>query len=165
MKGERVKSVAELQIGHILLEYSNQFDTENTIKVTRLFDGRVWAQFVNADNTDEIMGEEFAIWNYEIVRGSLKLWYAETAAKPQTRVRLELPAEAAQRLLELTPEQLKELSELIGIPVLEIRKVTLKTLEDQMEEDDPAACTQMEWEAEPLASLRAAIEEETNPTN
>lgn len=41
--------------------------------------------------------------------------------------------------------------------LLEACKQALAVLESQLEAEDPQACTQMEWEAEPLASLREAI--------
>lgn len=37
----------------------------------------------------------------------------------------------------------------------------LTAMEAALEADDPQACTQMEWEAEPLATLRAVIAEAT----
>jgi hypothetical protein len=38
-------------------------------------------------------------------------------------------------------------------------KATLTALELILEVDDPQACTQIEWEAEPMATLRAVIAE------
>jgi hypothetical protein len=38
-------------------------------------------------------------------------------------------------------------------------KLALAALESALEAEDPQACTQMEWEAEPLATMRAAIAE------
>ena len=48
--------------------------------------------------------------------------------------------------------------------LLAAAKRTLTQLELILEMDDPQACTQMEWEAEPLSDLRAAIiEAESGP--
>ena len=43
--------------------------------------------------------------------------------------------------------------------LLSAAKATLTALELILEVDDPAACTQIEWEAEPMATLRAVIAE------
>lgn len=36
-------------------------------------------------------------------------------------------------------------------------KLALAALEAQLEAEDPQACTQMEWETEPLPTIRAAL--------
>jgi hypothetical protein len=54
---------------------------------------------------------------------------------------------AALRLMTVAPK------------LLIAAKATLTALELILEVDDPAACTQTEWEAEPLATLRAIIAE------
>jgi len=76
-KGERITDLSALQLGHILLEYSTQFDAENTVKVVAILDGRVYVRFVNPENTDEFVGPEFCIWHWELE--STQLWFAETA--------------------------------------------------------------------------------------
>ncbi len=43
--------------------------------------------------------------------------------------------------------------------LLSAAKATLTALELILEVDDPAVCTQVEWEAEPMARLRAVIAE------
>jgi hypothetical protein len=57
------------------------------------------------------------------------------------------PTLAAKQLMTVAPK------------LLMAAKATLTALELILEVNDPAACTQMEWEAEPLATLRAVIAE------
>jgi hypothetical protein len=57
------------------------------------------------------------------------------------------PTLAAMQLMAVAPK------------LLMAAKATLTAFELILEVDDPAACTQIEWEAEPLAMLRAAIAE------
>ena len=60
-------------------------------------------------------------------------------------------AEAVARLFTASPK------------LLSACKLALATMEAALEADDPQACTQMEWEAEPLVTLRAAIKEAEAP--
>ena len=39
-------------------------------------------------------------------------------------------------------------------------KAALGAMEAELEADNPTACTQMEWEAEPLATIRAVLARE-----
>jgi hypothetical protein len=57
------------------------------------------------------------------------------------------PTLAAMQLMAVAPK------------LLMAAKATLTAFELILEVDDPAACTQIEWEAEPLATLRAVIAE------
>ena len=57
------------------------------------------------------------------------------------------PTLAAMQLMAIAPKLLAAAS------------ATLTALELILEVDDPQACTQIEWEAEPMATLRAVIAE------
>jgi hypothetical protein len=49
--------------------------------------------------------------------------------------------------------------------LLNALKLALTALENVLENDDPQACTQMEWEQEPLPTIRAAIANAENKSN
>lgn len=57
------------------------------------------------------------------------------------------PTLAAMQLMTVAPK------------LLEAARATLTALELMLEMDDPQACTQIEWEVEPLTMLRVAIAE------
>jgi hypothetical protein len=61
---------------------------------------------------------------------------------------------------EATPLLVRQLRLMTAAPqLLTACKAALAAMEAAMEADDPQACTQMEWEAEPLSTLRSAIAE------
>ena len=60
---------------------------------------------------------------------------------------------------DATPQLLRKLTLMTAAPqLLSACKLALAAMEQALEAEDPQARTQIEWEAEPLATLRAAIE-------
>ncbi len=82
-KGARIIRTADLAIGEMLLEYSAQFDAENTIRITHQWEDRVWARFVDAKTSNVSMGQDFCIWGFEIESGAIELWRPIRPAKPK----------------------------------------------------------------------------------
>ena len=75
-KGQAVTSIAELDTGALVLEYSPQFDAENTVFITRRTEDRAYGVFVSPDDWQERQGSEFCIWQHDICLGTLELWQA-----------------------------------------------------------------------------------------
>ncbi len=95
-----------------------------------------WSLHFHRDGTEDV-GVIFDANGHELVR-SRHFWLPESD--------------------DPTPSTLTCLRLMVTAPkLLSAAKATIRALELILEVDEPAAWTQMEWEAEPLATLRTAI--------
>lgn len=97
-----------------------------------------WSLRFHRDGTEDV-GTIYDANDHELVE-SRHFWLPEDSDPVP-------PTLAALRLMTVAPK------------LLIAAKATLTALELILEVDDPASLTQSDWEAEPLATLRAAIAE------
>jgi hypothetical protein len=74
VKGERITDITSAQTGALLLEHSRQFNTDNVILVTREFENRVWATFVDPFDWKRRDGQEFCIWQHDLDLNTIEIW-------------------------------------------------------------------------------------------
>jgi hypothetical protein len=107
-KGEFVTDIGSLSVGDVLLEHCEQFGADNTIRVTRTWTDfrkdRVWAQFVDANDTDDVLGAEFCIWRWEMAKGC----HWRPQLQPSGRLRRQHELAASQLSLSMRSSMVDE---------------------------------------------------------